>query len=221
MPVAWFTLVLTRLLSCLRPSQVHGIPFPNSPKSFPALAKDPALRLSKDPALSPSNHIPMAAETQHHPRLRPLPATPFTQASRARHPSKSVATPLSRPLHPPKRQCTLVPIAPQNRQKSAPRRLKSFLEKTLTARETRNSPPPKAARSQTSHHSGSASSSLALWVRVFRSRRCPAARRSWRFNQPPKSAKSRTRRPTVPNPAHLAATTGDNRMVDPLPRRTR
>ena len=174
MLVAWFTLVLTRLLSCLRPSQVHGIPFPNSPKSFPVLAKDPALRLSKDPALSPSNHIPMAAETQHHPRLRPLPATPFTQASRARHPSESVATPRPRPLHPPKRQFTLVHIAPQTRQKSAPLQLKSFLEKTLTARETPTSTPPIAHPSS-----------------------------------------------TVPNPAHLAAATGDNRMADPLPRRTR
>ncbi len=54
------------------------------------------------------------------------------------------------------------PNTPQNRQKSAPRRLKSFLEKTLAARETPNSPPPKAARSQTPHHSASASSSLAL-----------------------------------------------------------
>ena len=105
------------------------------------------------------------------------------------------------------------PNTPQNRQKSAPRRLKSFLEKTLTARETPNSPPPKTARSQTPHHSGSASSSLALWVRVFRSKRCPAA--------PAGASTPIRRRPTVPNPAHLAATTGDNRMVAPLPRRTR
>ena len=233
MPPAWFTLVLTRLLSCLRPSQVHGIPFPNSPKSFPVLAKDPALRLSKDPALrlskdpalSPSNHIPAEAGTHRHPTIPPLPAlmvspsnhTPFTQASRARHPSESVATPRPRPLHPPKRQFTQVPIAPQTRQKSAPLQLKSFLEKTLTARETPNSPPPKAARSQTPHHSGSASSSLARWervgVRVFRSKRCPAA--------PAGASTPIRRRPTVPNPAHLAATTGDNRLADPLPGRTR
>ena len=109
------------------------------------------------------------------------------------------------------------PNTPQNRQKSAPRRLKSFLEKTLTARETPNSPPPKAARSQTPHHSGSASSSLVLWetvgVTVFRSKRCPAA--------PAGASTPIRRRPTVPNPAHLAATTGDNRIADPLPRRTR
>ena len=117
------------------------------------------------------------------------------------------------------------PNTPQNRQKNAPLHLKSFLEKTLTAREAPNSPPPKAARSQTPHHSGSASSSLALWVRVgacpgrdpgvtvFRSKRCPAA--------PAGASTPIRRRPTVPNPAHLAATTGDNRMADPLPRRTR
>ena len=178
------------------------------------------------------NLPPRSRCTPRSPNLRfpplmvsPSNHTPFTQASRARHPSESVATPRPRPLHPPKRQFKQVPIAPQNRQKSAPRRLKSFLEKTLTARETPNSPPPKAARSQTPHHSGSASSSLALWetvgacpgrdpgVRVFRSKRCPAA--------PAGASTPIRRRPTVPNPAHLAATTGDNRIADPLPRRTR
>ena len=225
------------------------LPHPVIPASPAGTQHQQPLSLHRPFMVSLSNHIPAAslpqpapdtirgtrsgAETRWHPTIPPLPAlmvspsnhTPFTQASRARHPSESVATPLPRPLHPPERQFKQVHIAPQTRQKSAPRRLKSFLEKTLTARETPNSPPPKTARSQTPHHSGSASSSLALWervgacpgrdpgVRVFRSKRCPAA--------PAGASTPIRRRPTVPNPAHLAATTGDNRMADPLPRRTR
>ena len=112
-----------------------------------------------------------------------LPCTPSAQSSippiPPGSPSRSFPTHLDGAQH-----------APKSPEKRPPLRLKSFLEKTLTARETRNSPPPKAARSQTPHHSGSASSSLVLWetvgVTVFRSKRCPAARRSWRFNQPPK-----------------------------------
>ena len=176
------------------------------PATCPHVPKDPG-----DPAAS--NHPPLGRF--HAEPVEPHPV--HTERHELAIPPTPSGHPTSPSTSPAKAPFGRDPTSPQNRQKSAPRRLKSFLEKTLTARETPNSPPPKAARSQTPHHSASASSSLALWervgVRVFRSKRCPAA--------PAGASTPIRRRPTVPNPAHLAATTGDNRMADPLPRRTR
>ena len=218
MPVASLALLLLPLLQCLH-FPVSG-PYPQSPFSLltPLPSLFPISLLTSLPSLlwppsSPRRACPELAEGRGPSGIQPpgrfqLPRPPLHTERTA------LFLPYPRAHRPgPFRPIWTGPNTPQNRQKSAPRRLKSFLEKTLTARETPNSPPPKTARSQTPHHSGSASSSLALWVRVFRSKRCPAA--------PAGASTPIRRRPTVPNPAHLAATTGDNRMVAPLPRRTR
>ena len=218
MPLASLALLLSPLLQSLH-FPVSG-PCPRSPFSLltPLPSLFPISLLTSLPSLlwppsSPRRACPELAEGRGPSGIQPpgrfqLPRPPLhTERTALFLPDPRAHRP--RPFRP----IWTGPNTPQNRQKSAPLHLKSFLEKTLTARETPNSPPPKAARSQTPHHSGSASSSLALWVRVFRSKRCPAA--------PAGASTPIRRRPTVPNPAHLAATTGDNRMVAPLPRRTR
>ena len=230
MPIASLALLLSPLLQSLH-FPVSG-PCPRSPFSLltPLPSLFPISLLTSLPSLlwppsSPRSACPEPVEGRGPSGIQPpgrfqLPRPPLHTERTA------LFLPYPRAHRPgPFRPIWTGPNTPQNRQKSAPRRLKSFLEKTLTARETPNSPPPKTARSQTPHHSGSASSSLALWervgacpgrdpgVRVFRSKRCPAA--------PAGASTPIRRRPTVPNPAHLAATTGDNRMVAPLPRRTR
>ena len=228
MPLASLAdLLLLPLLRCLH-FPVSG-PYPQSPSLLTPL-----------PSLFPISlltSLPTHSFGPRHPRAEPAPEPvegrgpsgiqPPGRFQLPRPPLHTERTALFLPYpraHRPRpfRPIWTGPNTPQNRQKSAPRRLKSFLEKTLTARETPNSPPPKTARSQTPHHSGSASSSLALWervgVRVFRSKRCPVAPQE---SAPAGASTPIRRRPTVPNPAHLAATTGDNRMADPLPRRTR
>ena len=133
-----------------------------------------------------SNHAPsfqanrsnLPALTKTHPRSQCAP--PPCMPSRSNH------------AHPPaaklanSRVRSLGPNTPKNRQKCAPPRLKSFLEKTLTARETPTSSLRPAALltgscTQPKHVPAqpfsppSASASLARWervgVRVFRASR--------------------------------------------------
>ena len=147
-------------------------PHPVIPASPAGTQQQRPLSVHRPFMVSLSNHIPAPVEphpraslprtrsgagTQRHPTIPPLPAlmvSPSNHTPCTLHPeipkppipplmvSLSNHTPRPRPLHPPKRQFTLVPFAPQNRQKSAPRRPKSFLEKTLIARETPTSGDP-------------------------------------------------------------------------------
>ena len=172
--------LLTPLLSLFPISLLTSLPsllpHPVIPASPAGTQQQRPLSLLPPFMVSLSNHIPAeslpqpapdtirgtrsGAGTQRHPTIPPLPAlmvspsnhTPFTQASRARHPSESVATPRPRPLHLPKRQFTLVPIAPQTRQKSAPLQLKSFLEKTLTRANPPHFAPPTTHPSNVPNH---------------------------------------------------------------------
>ena len=222
MPLASLALLLLPLLRCLH-FPVSG-PCPQSPFSLltPLPSLFPISLLTSLPSLlrppsSPRSACPEPVEGRGPSGIQPpgrfqLPRPPLHTERTA------LFLPYPRAHRPgPFRPIWTGPNTPQNRQKNAPLHLKSFLEKTFTARETPNSPPPKAARSQTPHHSASASSSLALWervgVRVFRSKRCPAA--------PAGASTPIRRRPTVANPAHLADTTGDNQVAAQLPRRTR
>ena len=107
--------------------------------------------------LSLSNHQPRPVKTRARPSLRPEP--PPGAKARPGSPPRPALKPGARPapqnapnLAPPSsypRRPVSTPAtdAPQTRQKSAPRRLKSFLEKTLTARET-----PNSAHASRPHH---------------------------------------------------------------------
>ena len=80
-----------------------------------------------------------------HPRRPPHPvpvvsAPPTAVASQ----SQQKTTLLSPPPHPPRKVSTPTTVPPRIRQKCTPRRLKSFLEKTLIAREGPNSAPRPA-----------------------------------------------------------------------------
>ena len=85
----------------------------------------------------------------HHPRRtqhprrppHPLPETSVSPTTIHRK-----TTLLSLPPHPPRQVSTPTSAPPQIRQKSTPRHLKSFLEKTLIAREGPNSAPWPARR---------------------------------------------------------------------------
>ena len=188
------------LTLCLHSFQSHcSLLFPHSfgprhPRAVPA----PSLSRGGDPAATivaaatchPVHAAPRDPQTsdspvhgepfEPHPVHASVPSSPSLQVRR--HPTVPSTTPAKAPMHASSHR---TPKSPEKR----PPRLKSFLEKTLTARETPNSPPPKAARSQAPHHSGSASSSLVLWetvgVTVFRSKRCPAARGCEYADKPP------------------------------------
>ena len=111
-----------RLLQTCRPQ-----PDPGSKTSSP-----------RRPGPSGAHH---ARRTQH-PRLPPQPAPETSVPPTTIAPdSQRQTTLLSPPPRPPRQVSTPTTAAPQNRQKSTPRCLKSFLEKTLTARETPNSAP--------------------------------------------------------------------------------
>ena len=215
MPVACFALLLSSLLRCLH-FPVSG-PCPQSPfsllaplpslfpisllTSLPSLLPHPVTPPSPagNPTPSPTALTTRSATSSRRPRPGPSsttssPRRACPELAEGRGPSgiqpPGRTQPPQPPLHTertalflpyprahrprPFRPIWTGPNTPQNRQKSAPLHLKSFLEKTLTARETPTSTPPIAHPSS-----------------------------------------------TVPNPAHLAATTGDNWMADPLPRRTR
>jgi len=80
-----------------------------------------------------------------HPRRPPLPA-PETSAppTMIAPDSQRITTLLSPPPHSPRQVSTPAIDAPQTRPKCTPRHLKSFLEKTLIAREGPISAPPPA-----------------------------------------------------------------------------
>ena len=174
---------------------------------------------------------------QRHPRAEPVlnlskggdPAF-ISSVPAARHlPPTSACTPSARPSssHTPglkvpvqfRASWTGPNIAPKPARKAPPGASRVFWKKLLPrARPPLHHPQkPPARRHPTTPVAPLPPSPCGRGLEpapdAIRSKRCPAA--------PAGASTPIRRRPTVPNPAHLAATTGDNRMADPLPRRTR
>ena len=104
------------------PPPVRAQPIPCPSKAGPELVEQPALSVSKEPALSLSKGDP---------------AKPHPPASTPPQPQPKTAPP-PHPPYPRKPDSTPAPDACQTPPKRIPRRLKSFLEKTLIAREAPN-----------------------------------------------------------------------------------
>ncbi len=161
-------------------------PLRPAPRCHPDLPTSQPLDPSQQPAPSP-HAIPRPRPPlhPHHPSAQPSSPPKKSAKSRTRRPgtplrgsrSAGASTPINapspHPIHPKPTQPTPNTVAPQTRQKRTPPRLKSFLEKTLPARETPNpatSTPPSqtveehpATRAEPAapHHAPAASSSLA------------------------------------------------------------
>ena len=220
MPPTFLALVLTPLLPLFRLGPFHLRPVPsrsNQPvKPLPSVTPpSPA----GNPTPSPTARTTRSATSSRRPRPGPSSTHRFGRFQLPRPPLHTERTALFLPYpraHRPRpfRPIWTGPNTPQTRQKSAPLHLKSFLEKTLTAREGPDSPtstPPRQAAESTPV----VSSSLARWervgVRVFRAgrhREYPSpqptpARRTLQFppltpSSPPKTAKSYARRGRKP-----------------------
>ena len=114
-------------------SSLHKKPLPASPNRTGS-PRRPVKPAPPDPPSPLTAHCSLLC-----PRSSPLPpipkATPPRHLPRPRPPCPQLA---------PRRATTPIPLTHQNPRKCTPRRLKSFLEKTLTARESAHSEPRTA-----------------------------------------------------------------------------
>ena len=119
------------------PQRPQALPTPC--RRYPATRHRPARRplpLGADAPLAPAHPAKACPAPHRGPRTRSLgPATPQTQPR---------CTPPRQPSYPRPRVSTLTTRAPQTWPNSAPPQPKSFLEKTLTAREAHRRRPADA-----------------------------------------------------------------------------
>ena len=169
MPAASFLLPLLARLLHLIPSLLGLLPvllrtpppasgfFPFAPPLTPLVPRLPPFALRRLAfvvsrlafVVSLSNHTRLRRRTGHRPPASCLaPATPGPARIHSSCPDSPETTPKSappqHPSYPRTRASTPTTVTPQTTPKYAPRQPKSFLEKTLTAREGAHSAPRTA-----------------------------------------------------------------------------